>query len=210
MEAEREFNRPAGGLTAALAEGLAAAFADCGHEAARRLAARRPARLWRPHAQPPVRLPVVDWLAEAAENAAPEHAALAADLAAAADRLVWRQTYTRADFGDDFLSRYGWTALTGGPGPAAGEDVTAGFLLFGPGVEYPLHKHAAEEIYLVISGRASWNLDDGAGWTVKPAGAVLHNPPWRAHGMRTDQGAPLLLAFLWGAGELEKSVMTGG
>ncbi len=82
----------------------------------------------------------------------------------------------------------------------------SGFLFLGPDVEYPFHKHSVEEIYLVISGAASWKLGD-EDWTELEPGAVVHNPPWRPHGMRTDRDQPLLLAYLWRAGAVEKSVM---
>ena len=52
------------------------------------------------------------WLASLEPLAAPATRALVRDFVAAADILEWRQTYSAADFGPEFLERYGWTELS--------------------------------------------------------------------------------------------------
>lgn len=151
-------------------------------------------------------LPVLSFLDTVCQNAPVHHAGVAGALHAAASSLAWGQTYSEADLSRGFLDRYGWTMIVGPTAPIPSDRIMSGFLLLGPGVEYPYHKHSVEEIYKVVSGTASWRLGDDD-WAPLPPGTVVHNPPWRAHGMRTDHDEPLLLAFLWRAGVVEKSVM---
>jgi hypothetical protein len=93
----------------------------------------------------PRRLPVRGWLTDLAELAVPATRDLVQQFVAAADALEWRQTYTAADFGPDFLDRYGWTELIGLRGPIPSQRIACGFLMLGPEVEYPAHAHEAEE-----------------------------------------------------------------
>mgnify|MGYP003113097139 CR=1 FL=1 len=148
-------------------------------------------------------LPVVDYLPLTLEHAAPQAATLAQTLNACRDRLFWQQTYTAQDLGQAFLDLYGWTLLVGPGALLDSPNVLSGFLLLGPGVEYPVHTHSAEEIYLVVSGSGSWSVGS-ADWQVKPPGSIFHNPPYQPHGIRTH-AEPLVLAYLWSASALEKS-----
>ncbi len=147
---------------------------------------------------------MTDWVGQAAANAPQATKGLVNALAAVSDALHWQQTYSKDDMGQRFLDRYGWFMLVGPNAPVMSGALLSGVLLLGPDVEYPVHKHAAEEIYVTLSGNASWKIGE-ADWHLKAAGSIIHNPPWQAHAMRTDQGEPLLVAFLWDAGRLEKS-----
>jgi len=151
-------------------------------------------------------LPVLDHLPTAFDALPDPCAALARALAAAALGLNWQQTYTAEDMGEAFLRRYGWTLVAGPGGLIEQTGLIAGFLLLGPDVDYPPHRHSAEEIYRVVAGRASWKVGD-ADRRPLPPGAVVHNPPWQPHGMRTDIGEPLLAAAVWRTGDLEKSTI---
>ena len=180
-----------------LALDLRAVFADCGHPRVPALLADWPGATSVPV---PSALPVLGSLSRLPAQPGD----LGTQLMALSSALRWQQTYTAKDFGPVFLDRYGWTLLVGPKGPVACTSNLAGFLLLGPGIEYPVHQHAAEEAYVVVAGTASWKIG-AADWAPLPPGSVVHNPPWQAHGMRTDQGTPLLLAFLWRAGAVEKS-----
>src|SRR5277367_4447325 len=81
------------------------------------------------------RLPVCRWLASLEPLAAPATRGLVREFVAAADILEWRQTYSAADFGPEFLERYGWTELVGLRGPIGSEKVACGFLMLGPETE---------------------------------------------------------------------------
>ena len=152
------------------------------------------------------RLPVLRWI----PKPLPEHPAPMGDLVARLygmhGELAWSQTYGAADFGARFLDRYGWTELIGARGPIASHSLACGFLLLGPEADYPSHHHAAEEIYLVLSGTAYWRRGVDP-WMRRPPGALVHHPPHMRHAMRTDD-EPLLALYFWRGGDLtQKSII---
>lgn len=173
----------------------------------------------------PVSLPVCRWLegmtgsgvaegdeaAGAGEGGAAFGAAVAGALAAirqAAPGLRWQQTYGAADFGADFLQAYGWCEFIGLRGPLASEKIACGVLLLGPGVTYPAHAHAAEEVYLPIHGVAEWQQGDRP-FAPVPVGQAIHHAPWVPHAMRVG-AEPLAALYLWRGGDLAaKSVILG-
>ena len=104
------------------------------------------------------------------------------------------------DFGAEFLRGYGWTELIGLRGPIASEGVAVGFLLLGPGVEYPPHAHEAVEVYLPLSGTAEWMRGKGPYAPIPPGEAIRH-PSWMPHAMRTG-AEPLVAAYVWRGGDL--------
>ncbi|MFO1035607.1 MAG: dimethylsulfonioproprionate lyase family protein [Geminicoccaceae bacterium] len=132
---------------------------------------------------------------------------LAADLVEAAPNLAWRQTYGAAEMPPCFLDRYGWTELLGTRGHWRSDELAAGFLLLGPDTLYPEHRHAAEEIYIVLVGTADWSRG-GEGWRRRMPGEVVHHDSQTPHAMRTG-AEPLLALYLWRGGDLaEKSRLT--
>lgn len=187
-----------------LSDGLRALFVDADIEATRRISAGWPTGAQAEHLPIPSDLPVTFWLPQAAAKAPNSTVGLVSTLAKISNGLGWQQTYSKVDLGQHFLDHYGWFMLVGPDAPVPNSSLLAGFLLLGPDVEYPVHKHSAEEIYVILSGSASWKIGD-ADWQVKAAGNTIHNPPWQPHGMRTDQCEPLLVGFMWNAGKVEKS-----
>lgn len=143
-------------------------------------------------------LPVLRWLAAACRVGQPP--ALVQALLAASVDLAWNQTYTEADIATAFLDRYGWTELVGLRGTLPSGTLAAGFLLLGPDTLYPRHSHAAEEVYLPLSGEAAWQRGDGE-WQTRAPGEVIHHPGGMPHAMRTG-AAPLLALYLWRGGDL--------
>ena len=63
--------------------------------------------------------------------------------------------------GVEFLKNYAWCEILGPEGLRSGLRIACGFLLLGPHTLYPRHRHAAEEIYLPLSGTAQWQQGDG-------------------------------------------------
>jgi hypothetical protein len=114
--------------------------------------------------------------------------------------LEWRQTYSADDFGAAFLERYGWTELIGLRGPIASERIACGFLMLGPGIDYPAHAHEAEELYLPLAGTALWRRDESDFVSRRPGAPIVHRP-WEPHAVRT-QAEPLLALYVWRGGEL--------
>lgn len=123
-------------------------------------------------------------------------------------RLHWGQTYTAADFGQDFVDKYGWVELFGTRGHFANDRVAAGFLLLGPRILYPDHHHEAEEVYIPLTGGTLWRKGD-ADFAARQAGEVIHHPSNVNHAMRTGD-EPLLALYLWRGGPLAaRSTVTG-
>lgn len=192
------------GEIAALTRGLRSSFARSSLDALDQTLSAWPMGAHVQTCPEPTDLPVTKWMPNALCNAPEETVDVVRSLVGISDKLTWRQTYTTDDMGQSFLDRYGWTLLAGPGAPVEAGSFLAGFLFLGPDIEYPVHKHSAEEVYFVFSGSASWKIGD-ADWRVHPTGSLVHNPPWQTHGMRTDQGQPLLLGFVWNVGTVEKS-----
>ena len=148
----------------------------------------------------PRRLPVCRWLDSLEPLAAPETRALVREFVAAAKTLEWRQTYSAADFGPEFLDSYGWTELIGLRGPIPSRTVACGFLMLGPRIEYPAHAHQAEEIYLPLAGEALW-MRGGEDFVARAAGEMIEHSSWMPHATRTV-GQPMLALYVWRGGDL--------
>jgi len=114
--------------------------------------------------------------------------------------LHWKQSYTEADavVGRDMLEGYAFAEIIGKQGPWKSERVRAGIGIWGPHIDYPVHRHRAEEIYVVLAGAAAFGLaasahrdepfmsiDENQYQTVE-AGGVVPVHSMQAHGFRTD------------------------
>ena len=139
-------------------------------------------------------------LTRAAELAQPAEQELATLLARHAAAMHWGQTYTSADFGQDFMENYGWVELFGTRGHFVNDTVAAGFLVLGPDIVYPDHHHVAEEIYVPLTGGTGWRLGDGM-FVDRAGGEVIHHASNVNHAMRTGP-EPLLALYLWRGGPL--------
>lgn len=116
------------------------------------------------------------------------------------DQLRWGQTYTAADFGQHYVDNYGWVELFGTRGHLVSSEMSGGFLLLGPGLHYREHRHEAEEIYVVLSGDATWQRGGGE-FVQHPVGTVIHHTSNTLHS--TKAGArPVLALYLWRGGKL--------
>jgi Dimethlysulfonioproprionate lyase len=145
-------------------------------------------------------LPVLRWLPDIAGDNRAFGSDLVAAVCDAAPSLAWRQTYTADDLDEVFLDNYGWSEISGSNGPLVSQRIAYGFLLLGPSTLYPHHRHEAEEIYLPLSGTASWQQGDGI-WRDRPPGTPIHHVSDEPHAMRTGS-APLLALYLWRGGDL--------
>lgn len=110
--------------------------------------------------------------------------------------LNWRQTYDRCDRpGLDFLNNYGFSALVSPAGPFASEKVRLGVLFLGPHTLYPEHAHAAEELYLILSGCAAWSQAGQQPRSEEPGKMIFHRSNvW--HSVQTFE-EPLLALYAW-------------
>jgi len=160
-----------------------------------------------PRPASPAGLPVLDWLPQARSCAALQTQALVDRIAAMADALPWGQNYDADDFGAAFQARYGFMELIGPRGPFVAADVASGLLLFAPDTEYPQHRHEAEEIYVVLAGRAEWRAGP-EDYREEPPGSVLHRPSWVPHATRMG-AEPMLALYLWRGGDLMRKSEIG-
>jgi hypothetical protein len=147
----------------------------------------------------PRHLPVCRFLPDLLARSVSSTQSLVETFVAMANALEWRQTYTVADLGPDFLEGYGWSELIGLRGPVPSENIACGFLLLAPAIEYPRRAHAAEEIYLPLAGEALWQRGD-EGFIACPCGSPIHHPSWLPHATRTISA--LLCLYIWRNGDL--------
>lgn len=141
------------------------------------------------------------------ELAPPQARALVDVLAGERERFAWGQTYTAADFGQNFVDNYGWLEVFGTRGHFVNDAVAAGFLILGPNLLYPDHHHVAEEVYIPLTGGTEWRKGDG-GFVTRRAGEVIHHPSDVNHAMRTGE-EPLLALYLWRGGPLAQKPVIG-
>ena len=98
--------------------------------------------------------------------------------------------------------------MFGTRGHFANDEIAGGFLILGPGIEYPDHHHVAEELYIPLTGGTEWRMGGGA-WRLRAAGEVIHHASNVSHAMRTGE-EPLLAFYLWRGGPLAaRSTITG-
>ena len=116
------------------------------------------------------------------------------------DQLRWGQTYTAADFGQHYVDNYGWMELFGTRGHLDSPEMSGGFLLLGPGLHYREHRHEAEEIYVVLSGDATWQRDGGE-FVQHTVGTVIHHSSNTLHSTKA-RDLPMLALYLWRGGKL--------
>ena len=151
-------------------------------------------------------LPVLKWLPDTVKVSAPREVMVIKQLTIVASDLAWGQTYSSEDFGYKFLERYGWTELVGNRGIIYSNRIACGFLLLGPEIEYPPHRHEAEEAYIPLSGPTQWKYNNN-GWVSRKAGVPVFHEPWMPHAIKTD-AVPLLAIYLWRGGDLtQKSLI---
>jgi dimethylpropiothetin dethiomethylase len=74
-------------------------------------------------------------------------------------------------------------------------DCRVGLFLQGRHTAYPVHRHAAEELYLVLSGTACWQRGSQTPGLLVP-GTFIHHASWEAHAMTTVDD-PLLAIWCW-------------
>lgn len=136
-------------------------------------------------ADPPQALPILAHL----RSVAVPQLATGADMV----RLPW----TNGSFAlpAAIRGRNAYAELVGPEGPLFSPHCRFGFYLQAPDCLYPAHSHAAEELYLLLSGSAEWQLDDSAAFISSSPGLV-HHLPWQTHAMRTGP-SPLLALWVW-------------
>lgn len=150
----------------------------------------------RPLEDEPARVPLCRLLpALTASGAEP----LLERVAACEGRLHWRSRGA-ARRPEALAARIASVELIGPSGMVRHATLRAGLLLQDARLDYPWHRHAAEELYLVLHGEATWTAGTDPPRVV-PAGEFVHHRPWQPHRMTTGEDA---LLALWGwAGDID-------
>jgi len=92
--------------------------------------------------------------------------------------------------------RLAFTELVGPTGMVVNNTCRIGLFLQSQNTNYPDHHHAAEELYMVISGRALWSRESNPKPHEKVAGEFVQHTSWEAHAMHTST-EPLLAMWCW-------------
>ena len=108
--------------------------------------------------------------------------------------FAWREP-PQKDAGNYLVGRSAGNVIIGPEGTFPAEDLRFGAFMISPDTVYPLHAHAAEEIYVVIGGSGRWWIDD-APYARRGTGEVVHIPSWTPHAIRTDE-EPVLTLWVW-------------
>ena len=116
-------------------------------------------------------------------------------LAPLAPALPWSETSADMIMPEGFRGRYSVVEITGPDGMIPAADFCFGTYLQYPDTWYPFHHHAAEELYFILSGTATWSRD-GVDGQPEPPGTLLRHAPHERHATRT-LGEPLLALWVW-------------
>lgn len=126
---------------------------------------------------------------------------LLSDLTSLAGQLAWRVS-AGGKHNVEIRSKVAVVELLGPDGMISSDQCRFGLLLQHPNLCYPAHRHEAEELYLVLSGRAAWTTD-GNDPIMRRSGTFAHHAKWQPHAMETLD-APLLALWGW-AGNINLS-----
>ena len=127
--------------------------------------------------------------------AAPNTHPLATHFAAIAPRVSWVEVSKRL-MPASFAGRYSYCEIVGhDPTSIQASDIRFGAYLQFPNTWYPLHWHAAEELYLSLSGTAEWTRD-GVADHPAPPGTLIRHASNERHATRTGP-EPLLALWVW-------------
>ena len=151
------------------------------------------------------RLPVSDLLEPASGNCTPISRDLLDCFLRHNQRLCWEQSYRKQDglVPESMLEGYGFAEVLGLRGPFVSDRIRAGLAIWGPGIDYPQHRHEAVEAYILLCGSAHFRFDDGVE-LLYHADDVVYVESSRRHGFRTDRDS-LVVLYLWQAGDLRQT-----
>ncbi|MFK7995671.1 MAG: dimethylsulfonioproprionate lyase family protein [Granulosicoccus sp.] len=113
-------------------------------------------------------------------------------LRALAPSLKWWHRSDASEIGEPFASGHANTTVIGPGGLEERDDVWIGISLLAPDIDYPVHHHPPEEVYLVLSP-GEWQQNNGD-WHEPGVGGIVHNPPDILHAMRSGK-KPLLATW---------------
>ena len=104
----------------------------------------------------PNHCPCSDVFRDDAALSSQKHPELQAAIRAAGEIAHWRATYQDTDIGREFKDRFGCYCIIGENGPFSSDALRLYMVYMPAHFYYPWHHHPAEEIYMVVSGRATF------------------------------------------------------
>ncbi len=122
----------------------------------------------------------------------PNSVELARKLADANEDLTWQEA-SREVVPTPMHGNNAYVQIVGPDAGFHSEQMRFGAFLMAPEASYPLHSHASEELYVVISGYDHWRFHD-CQYELKQPGTIAHIKSWVPHAIRSDD-EPLLM--LW-------------
>jgi mannose-6-phosphate isomerase-like protein (cupin superfamily) len=157
----------------------------------------------------PAQLPVANLLADTLHDCDPGARDLLQAFIDHNQQLHWEQSYRREDglVPGRMLDGYGFAEIIGLRGPLVSDRVRAGIAIWGPDIDYPQHRHQAQEAYILLSGSAHFQFADCSRET-RHAGDVVFVASNRPHGFST-QAECLLVCYLWQGGDLRQTSRFG-
>lgn len=119
---------------------------------------------------------------------------LGAAFAAIEGGLAWYRRSNAEVLGQPFRDGHANAMLIGPGGLERREDVWVGATVMAPWIDYPVHDHPPEEVYIALSPGQWWNTE--MDWTEPGPGGVIYNPRGILHAMRSHAHPMLALWFL--------------
>ena len=117
----------------------------------------------------------------------------------AAPHLRWKQTYTEAEVGQNFLQNYGYIELFGPDGHFHSQQARGYIGIWGADLTYDWHNHEAEELYFALAGEAVFCADGSSNKVLRPGDDRIHSSNQR-HMMVTLDKAFIAYALWKGDG----------
>ena len=112
------------------------------------------------------------------------------------DSLDWYQIFEGAGIPTSLASGLMAAQIVGKRGPLVSSELLFGMFLLAPQVTYPLHQHAALEIYCILSGTVAIRHGRAkAAGHIGPGGHSI-TPPHQGHELRTGDD-PCLIVYAW-------------
>lgn len=121
--------------------------------------------------------------------------ALQSAILAASNAAHWRETYKDTDIGADFMDRFGCYCIIGENAPFSSALIRLYMVYMPSHLYYPWHHHPAEEMYMVIAGRAVFRRK-GCIDEVLGEGQTSFHESNQPHAMETTDD-PVLCLVVW-------------
>ena len=140
-------------------------------------------------------LPAIHHLPQAVGFAGGNTRSIADSINQLAPFLNWKQTAGYDVLGEYYCRNYGYCTLIGPGLLIEHPSLKLGFGIWGPGLHYPLHHHAAEECYHVLGSPIEFRREPES-WHTYEDGEAIYNKPYETHELKSGDQAMFLL-YTW-------------